>query len=106
MSAVGNIVSNAQKFTAKDGKIEINISKNMLKISDTGIGIAPKDLTHIFDRLYKVDVARPSGSGHGLGLSIARKIVEDLHNMSLSVESQLGKGTTFTIDWSKQKSAN
>ncbi len=89
MSAVGNIVSNAQKFTSKDGKIEINISKNMLKISDTGIGIAPKDLTHIFDRLYKVDTARPSGSGHGLGLSIARKIIEDLHDMGLSVESKL-----------------
>ena len=89
MAAVGNIVSNAQKFTSDDGKIEILISKNNLKISDTGIGIAPKDLTHIFDRLYKVDVARPSGSGHGLGLSIARKIIEDLHDMSLSVESKV-----------------
>ena len=89
MAAVGNIVSNAQKFTSVDGKIEILLSKNNLKISDTGIGIAPKDLTHIFDRLYKVDAARPSGSGHGLGLSIARKIIEDLHDMDLSVESRI-----------------
>ncbi len=89
MAAVGNIVSNAQKFTPVDGKIEIQLSKNNLKISDTGIGIAAKDLTHIFDRLYKVDAARPSGSGHGLGLSIARKIIEDLHDMDLSVESKV-----------------
>lgn len=89
MSAVGNIITNAQKFTSEDGKIEINISENTLKISDNGIGIAPKDLKHIFDRLYKVDTARPSGSGHGLGLSIARKIIEDLHDMQLSVESKI-----------------
>lgn len=103
MAAIGNIISNAQKFTSESGKIDIIISKNSLKISDTGIGIAPKDITHIFDRLYKVDSARTSGSGHGLGLSIAQKIIDELHHMKLSVESTLGKGTTFTIDWTDYK---
>ncbi len=76
LTAVGNIISNAQKFTPEDGKIDIIISKNALRIQDTGIGIPKKDIEHIFDRLYKVDTARTSGSGHGLGLSIARKIIE------------------------------
>ncbi len=101
MAAVGNIVSNAQKFTGVDGTIEIKISKESLTISDTGIGISPKDLTHIFDRLYKVDAARTSGSGHGLWLSIAKKIIEDLHGMHLMVESQYGKWTKFIISWDK-----
>lgn len=106
MAAVGNIVSNAQKFTGADGKIEIIISNTGLSISDTGIGISPKDLTHIFDRLYKVDTARTSGSGHGLGLSIARKIIEDLHGMKVSAKSKLGQGTVFSIDWSDRKMEN
>lgn len=76
MTAVGNIVSNAQKFTPEDGSIDITLSKNSLTIQDNGIGISEKDREHIFDRLYKVDTARTSGSGHGLGLSIAKKIIE------------------------------
>lgn len=76
MTAVGNIVSNAQKFTPEDGSINITLSKNSLTIQDNGIGISEKDQEHIFDRLYKVDAARTSGSGHGLGLSIAKKIIE------------------------------
>ena len=76
MTAVGNIVSNAQKFTPEDGSIDITLSKNSLTIQDNGIGISEKDQEHIFDRLYKVDAARTSGSGHGLGLSIAKKIIE------------------------------
>lgn len=76
MTAVGNIVSNAQKFTPEDGSIDITLSKDSLTIQDNGIGISEKDREHIFDRLYKVDTARTSGSGHGLGLSIAKKIIE------------------------------
>jgi two-component system sensor histidine kinase BaeS len=102
MTAVGNIVSNAQKFTPEDGSIDITLSKNSLTIQDNGIGISEKDREHIFDRLYKVDTARTSGSGHGLGLSIAKKIIEWLHGMSLSVESQKWKGTSFIIDWSEK----
>lgn len=102
MTAVGNIVSNAQKFTPEDGSINITLSKNSLTIQDNGIGISEKDQEHIFDRLYKVDAARTSGSGHGLGLSIAKKIIEWLHGMTLSVESKIWKWTCFTIDWSEK----
>ena len=66
MTAVGNIISNAQKFTGEDGSIDITLSKNSLTIQDNGIGISDEDMKHIFDRLYKVDTARTSGSGHGL----------------------------------------
>jgi signal transduction histidine kinase len=99
MTAVGNIISNAQKFTSETGSIEITVEKKKLTIQDTGIGISKKDIKHIFDRLYKADRARSPGSGHGLWLSITKKIIEELHKMKLSVESTEGKGTTFTIEW-------
>lgn len=98
MTAIGNIVSNAEKFTPDDGTITITISADHIVIADTGIGIAKKHLPHIFDRLYKVDSARTTGTGHGLGLSISKKILEELHKMKLSVTSEPGKGTTFSID--------
>lgn len=100
ITAVGNIISNAQKFTPKDGKITVTIHKNGIEITDTGIGISEKDLPHIFDRLFKVDVARSNGTGYGLGLAITKKIIQDLHKMKLSVESREGKGTSFYINWS------
>jgi len=100
ITAVGNIISNAKKFTPKDGKITVTIHKNGIEITDTGIGISGKDIPHIFDRLFKADVARASGTGYGLGLAITKKIIQDLHKMDLSVESQEGKGTSFYINWS------
>ncbi len=100
MTAVGNIVSNAQKFTPEDGSIDITISKHWLTIQDNGIGINQENIWHIFDRLYKVDTARTNGSGHWLWLSIAQKIIEWLHGMKLSVTSKKWDWTCFTIDWS------
>lgn len=88
MTALGNIVSNAHKFTPPDGKITIDISRDGVTITDTGIGIADTDLPHIFDRLYKADTARSHGTGYGLGLAIAKKIIEDLHHQTLTVESR------------------
>lgn len=101
MTAIGNIISNARKFTPDDGQIHISISKTSIDIQDTGVGIASDDLPYIFDRLWKGDKARASGTGYGLGLAITRKIIEDLHHMRLSVMSEEEKGTTFTIDWSE-----
>ncbi|MBP9779242.1 HAMP domain-containing histidine kinase [Candidatus Gracilibacteria bacterium] len=99
MTAVGNIISNAQKFTPKDGKITITLTKDGINITDTGIGMSESDIVHIFDRLFKADSARSSGSGYGLGLAITKKIIEDLHKMNLSVKSEEGKGTSFRVEW-------
>ncbi len=99
LTAIGNIVGNAEKFTPKDGTITLTIREDSLIISDTGIGISKRDLPHIFDRLYKVDKARTAGSGHGLGLSISKKILEELHGFTLSVTSGEGKGTEFRVEW-------
>ncbi len=103
LTAVGNIIGNAEKFTPKDGSITLTISRSGLSIADTGIGISKKNLPYIFDRLYKVDKARTTGTGHGLGLSISKKIIEDLHKMKLSVKSEEGKGTEFFISWSEDQ---
>ncbi|HLS20341.1 MAG TPA: HAMP domain-containing sensor histidine kinase [Bacillota bacterium] len=96
-----NIISNAIRYTPKGGSIIINIEKDTTQINvmirDTGIGIAEEDLHHIFERFYKIDKARTRDEeSTGLGLAISQKIVE-LHNGTIMVESEEGKGTTFTI---------
>ena len=96
-----NLLANAIKFTPEKGEINISLSTNgenvICVISDTGIGIAPADQMHIFERFYKADKSRDrSLGGNGLGLSLVKKIVE-LHDGSITVESALGKGTAFKI---------
>jgi len=96
------LVDNAIKYTPPGGKIEILLNstkKNVvLIVKDNGVGIDKKDLPYIFDRFYRADTSRgkTQANGHGLGLSIAKKIT-DLHDGSISVESELGKGTVFTV---------
>lgn len=96
-----NLVSNGLKYTPEGGKVTLSLSRDdthaEIKVSDTGIGIPQEDLPFIFDRFYRVDKARSRAmGGTGLGLSIAKWIVE-AHNGELSVESEIGKGSTFTV---------
>lgn len=96
-----NLISNAIKYTPSEGQVDIELSKNgqhiQLKVSDTGIGIEEKDLPHIFEKFYRERSERTKNiSGTGLGLSIVKGVVE-AHHGSIYVESEVGKGTKFTI---------
>lgn len=96
------LLDNAVKYSPKKSVITLSSRKTdntvVLSVSDEGIGIGEKDLPHIFDRFYRADVARShtSRSGYGLGLSIAKKII-DAHHGTISVKSTPHKGTTFMI---------
>lgn len=99
--AVRAMIDNSIKYTPPGGTISVSCRRlddhAELKVSDTGIGIAQKDLPYIFDRFYKADAARTRGKGStGLGLSIAKWIVER-HGGTIRVESQPDCGTTFTV---------
>lgn len=96
-----NLIHNAIKFTPPQGNIKVSLEvqaeEAKFRISDTGMGIAPEDQPRIFERFYKTDKSRTrSKEGSGLGLSIARKII-DLHKGAIRVESVVGEGTTFTV---------
>lgn len=96
---VTNILHNAIKFTPPGGRITISAQAEpdvvAVSITDTGIGIAKEDLPHVFERFWKADRAR-SGGGTGLGLAIAKHIVQ-AHGGSIRVESEEGKGSTFSF---------
>jgi len=100
---LANLIVNALRYTPGGGKIvlrgEPTSAGVRLTISDTGQGISPEDLPHIFDRFWRGDPARShkDGAGGGLGLAIVRQLVE-LHGGYIAVQSTPGVGTTFTID--------
>ncbi|MGM0752571.1 MAG: ATP-binding protein [Bacillota bacterium] len=96
-----NLLTNSIKYSNLCGEIKVVVREMQNKIhvvfSDTGMGIPEKDLPSIFDRFYKVDKARvPSGQGSGLGLAIVKKII-DLHEGEISIESEVGAGTSIHI---------
>jgi len=98
---IGNLVGNAIKYTPDGGTITLSLFQEgdwaRLEVTDTGIGIPPEHLPHIFDRFYRVDKARSrAGGGTGLGLAIVKGIVLQ-HGGKVEVTSELGKGSTFTV---------
>ncbi|SFJ71811.1 sensor histidine kinase [Thermoflavimicrobium dichotomicum] len=96
-----NLLGNSIKFTPEGGRIGIQLTADdlqvVVQVTDTGVGIPPEAQSRIFERFYTGDPARDRRkSGNGLGLSIAKKIVE-LHQGEILVASEVGKGTTFTV---------
>ncbi|HEY9834478.1 MAG TPA: two-component system sensor histidine kinase RppB [Stenomitos sp.] len=98
---VSNLMINAIQYTSTEGQVTVVLERSdnqaLIHVQDTGIGIAPFEQTQIFDRFYRVNSDRSRNTGgSGLGLAIAQAIVQ-AHQGTLQVESELGKGSTFTI---------
>lgn len=106
LEIINNLVSNGIRYNKEGGTLKILLSGGdcpKLVVADTGIGIAEEDKSRIFDRFYTVDKSHNgAGGGFGLGLAIVKKLCRRA-GWQLSVESELGKGTAFTILFSAQK---
>ncbi|MFE0172443.1 sensor histidine kinase [Streptomyces sp. NPDC059002] len=99
--AVGNLVSNAIRHTPDGGSVRVTCRTTsdavLIEVADTGTGIAPDDLPHVFDRFWRADKSRTRATGgSGLGLSIVRNLTE-AHGGTVTAESALGKGSLFTL---------
>ena len=94
-----NLLSNAVKFTEKGGTIGVSVKKSadgaIVTVSDTGCGISPETGARIFDKFYQGDTSH-SGEGNGLGLALVKKVIDVLGG-EISVSSEVGKGSVFTI---------
>jgi two-component system phosphate regulon sensor histidine kinase PhoR len=102
--AVLNLLSNAVKYTPEGGTITVQTlvdedkKKVITRISDTGLGIPAKDVPFVFDKFYRAEANNHMAKGTGLGLSLVKHIVETVHRGRVSVESEVGKGTTFSFE--------
>ena len=107
---VTNLVSNAINYSSNESTVFVRVAsqgdKKILEVEDHGIGIAPEDQKHVFERFYRVDKARSRDSGGtGLGLSITKHIVE-AYQGRIQIESELDVGTTFRIIFFDNKTRN
>jgi two-component system phosphate regulon sensor histidine kinase PhoR len=98
------LINNATKFTNENGRVKVIIN-NMFKeaeiiISDTGVGIPEKDLPYIFQKFYRVSRPGTEIPGTGIGLVFVKQMV-DMHKGLISVQSELGNGSTFIIKFLK-----
>jgi len=100
--AIDNLLSNALKFTPEGGEVNVDTAGSngnvRLVVADTGVGVRPDEISHLFERFYRTDAATAQAiQGSGLGLSISKSIVE-AHGGTITADSQLGVGTSMTID--------
>jgi two-component system sensor histidine kinase SenX3 len=100
VSAVGHLLDNAVKFSARGGVVRVSASADdrfvSVVIGDQGIGIEARELDRVFERFYRSESARRHASGTGLGLSIVRHVAGS-HGGSVEVESTEGAGSVFTL---------
>ncbi len=96
-----NLLSNAVKYTPSGGRIdagvEVDEAEGLVRVAvaDTGVGIPPEDVEHVFDKFYRVEENKKQAKGTGLGLNLVKQIVEKVHDGSVFVESTPGRGSTF-----------
>lgn len=98
---IANLIANALNYSEAESTITLAVEQSeancSLSVADTGMGIAPEDAKHIFERFYRTDLSRNRATGGvGIGLAIAQSIAQ-AHGGTLTVESELGKGSTFTL---------
>lgn len=106
--AINNLLTNAIKYNRPGGSVFLEAEETddeiRINVRDTGLGIAPEDQAHIFDKFYRSsDTAVRAQTGHGLGLSLVRQIVQ-LHRGELEVNSMPGQGSEFVIRFAKDAS--
>ena len=101
LQSVINLLSNAIKYTVEGGRVTLRSrlkdSEVEVEVEDTGVGLSEEDCHHVFEKFYRVKKDRSMAAGTGLGLPLAKHIVEDVHGGSLRVTSTLGEGSTFAI---------
>lgn len=92
------LLDNALKYSGKDGGISVKIKFHLIEVRYNTMGIRESDIPHIFDRFCRADMSRTKNKieGYGLGLAIAKNIVE-AHKGKIEVESEVGKGSTFKV---------
>jgi len=101
LQSVINLLSNAIKYTAEDGSVTLRSRMQdgevQVEVQDTGVGLSEEDCENVFKKFYRVKKDRTMAAGTGLGLPLAKHIVEDVHSGRLEVSSAVGVGSTFTI---------
>ena len=102
-----NLITNALRFTPSGGSVTVSLEQRQggsnVSVADTGCGIPSQHVPNLFDRFFRGDAPR-SAQGTGLGLSIVKSIMQ-IHNGSVSVQSDLGKGTVVTLTFPDIESA-
>lgn len=109
LQAAINLLSNAVKYTQREGRVTLRSrlldGEIQFEVEDTGVGLSSDDCQLIFGKFYRVARNKDMAAGTGLGLPLAKYIVEDVHGGSLTVASTLGVGSTFTVNLSAAKSS-
>ncbi len=99
-----NLLSNAVKYTPSGGSVEIDVQINeaddivKVSVTDTGVGIPPEDVEHVFDKFYRVEANKKCAKGTGLGLNLVKQIVEKVHGGKVFVKSEQGQGSVFGFE--------
>jgi two-component system phosphate regulon sensor histidine kinase PhoR len=101
LQAAINLLSNAVKYTPAGGRVVLRSrtadDQVIFEVEDTGVGLSPDDCHRVFEKFYRVNKDKNMAAGTGLGLPLAKHIVEDVHGGSLTLRSKLGVGSTFTV---------
>ncbi|MBN1591340.1 MAG: PAS domain-containing protein [Pirellulales bacterium] len=101
LQAAINLLSNAIKYTPEGGQITLRsrmLDKDVrFEVEDTGVGLSEDDADHVFEKFYRVKKNRDMAPGTGLGLPLAKHIIEDVHGGTLTLQSALGRGSTFAV---------